>query len=283
MRIAHVINTFKCSPDNSSNLHQAQNITFKSMRTAQIAAAKLNIAVDLCAVGFKDDYEHVPDYFIKLPKLERSTRDTYKSNKQLPFVQDIINAVMSASSADVIILTNVDIGLLPEFYITVATILNSTRLKAFTTNRRDIELTKVYSEKDMWSFSDASMASIYKAAKSKTKSCKHPGYDCFVIRRDVLKNVNLKNMFVGYPPWGLTLKNILDKVAFGYSGCFKQKLKITFHLGFDNSWSWGHRLARKNLASSRKCLQAYGCEPLNFPHTKPLDKSKKNKYLAVGI
>ena len=40
MKIAHLINPFKCSKNNPSYLYYAQPITFKSMRVAQFEARK---------------------------------------------------------------------------------------------------------------------------------------------------------------------------------------------------------------------------------------------------
>ena len=77
MKIAHVVNPFKCNPDNSGYLYYAQPITFKTMHVAQIKAKKENIDVKLCSVNYPEDDEIIPEYFIKLPHLKKSTKELF--------------------------------------------------------------------------------------------------------------------------------------------------------------------------------------------------------------
>ena len=61
-------------------------------------------------------------------------------------------------------------------------------------------------------------------------------------------------MFTGYPPWGSTLKRILNKID---NNCilFKNKY-LTFHLGDDKSWmNSDNLLGRKNKKLSHKILK----------------------------
>ena len=51
IKIAHLINPFKCPEDNTSYLYYAQPITFKSMRNAQLEALKKGIDVKLYAAN----------------------------------------------------------------------------------------------------------------------------------------------------------------------------------------------------------------------------------------
>jgi len=74
MKIAHLINPYKCPKENKSYLYYAQPITFQSMRSAQLEAKDKNIEVELCSAFFKEDEEIVPDYFVKLPYLVNSTK-----------------------------------------------------------------------------------------------------------------------------------------------------------------------------------------------------------------
>jgi hypothetical protein len=72
----------------------------------------------------------------------------------------------------------------------------------------------------------------------------HPGYDCFVMHSSILKNnkkqINLGNMFAGYPPWGTILKKILKNMAGGKSNNnsyanYKSSPNGTYHIGNDGS------------------------------------------------
>ena len=110
MKIAHVLNPFKCDKDNPSYLYYAQPITFKSMRNAQLEAKKENIDVELYAANFPEDDEIIPDYFIKLPHLKKSTKTLFpriSGNKKLPIIQEMLDLTFNHSDADYIIFTKI--------------------------------------------------------------------------------------------------------------------------------------------------------------------------------
>ena len=245
MKIAHVVNPFKCSPDNSGYLYYAQPITFKSMRVAQIKAKKEDIDVKLYSVNYPEDDEIIPEYFIKLPRLKKSTEElfsTISNNKKLPIIQEIFDLILEKTNCDYIIFTNVDISLQPEFYTEIKKIIES-GLDSFIINRRD-SIPKMYNDNIRYTKEDLNL--LYKEPGKK-----HMGKDCFIIKREILEKIDMKMMFTGYPPWGNKLTNMLKKIN-PNTKIFKNRF-LTFHLGQDKSWNKTnkkHPLWKKNIQIS---------------------------------
>lgn len=248
MKIAHLINPFKCSKNNPSYLYYAQPITFKSMRIAQFEARKNNINVDLYSINYPEDDIIVPKYFKKLPHLKLSTKSLFKKisgNKKLPIIQEMFNSILNNTDSDYIIFTNSDIGLQRNFYKKVNYIINKFELKSFIINRRD-NIPKFINGRRL---SDKNLNLIYKI-----RGLRHPGKDCFVIHRSILKKINMGNMFIGYPPWGNTLWQCLLKV-YKKTYVFRD-VCLTFHIGADKSWdrTKKHLLWMLNEKLSKKLI-----------------------------
>ena len=250
MKIVHLINPYKCPKENKSYLYYAQPITFQSMRSAQLEAKKKNIEVVLCAAFFKEDEKIVPEYFVKLPYLVNSTKKFFpriSGNKKLPIIQEMFNKVLRKTNADYIIFTNTDIGIQKNFYVKVRDIIEKTKSHSFIINRRN-NIPKFKNGKRL---GPNDLNIIYKE-----KGKKHPGLDCFVINRNLLKRINLNKMFTAYPPWGNTLHiklKQLNKKHVVYKNLF-----LTFHIGFDSPWKNENKnimtLRKKNIQISKKVL-----------------------------
>ena len=120
MRFAHVINPVSVDKNNSSYLYYTQPITFESMYQSKmlIENKNKNVYVDLYTINYEEDDEIIPDYFIKLPYLNKSTKTEYPkfSKKKLPFIQDIFDSINKYVNADYIIFTNSDIIVHNNFY-----------------------------------------------------------------------------------------------------------------------------------------------------------------------
>jgi hypothetical protein len=250
MKIAHVLNPFKCGKDNPSYLYYAQPITFKSMRNAQLEAKKENIDVELYAANFLEDDKIIPDYFIKLPHLKKSTKKLFPNisgNKKLPIIQEILDLTFKHSNANYIIFTNSDIGVQKNFYTTINNLIKENNYTSLVVNRRDIKK----KENDIrLTDKDEHMDIIYNMVKNGEI---HPGKDCFIMKRDLIKKINFNNMFIGYPPWGYTLHKKLIQVSKKHKIFFD--LKITFHLGKDRSWKISNnKLQRINTQISKIVL-----------------------------
>jgi len=229
IKFAHLINSFKCNKDNPSYLYYAQPITFKSMTVAKNTAKKNNIDIKLYSIHYPEDNKIVPKNFIKLPYLKRSTQTLFPNiskNKKLPIIQDMFNSILEHSDADYIIFTNSDIGVQPHFYKEINNIIKNQNLDSFSINRRD-NLPK-FKNNDM-RLNPNNICYLYKL-----KGKNHPGHDCFIIKKEILKKINMGLMFTGYPPWGNTLINKLKNI--NNKHIIFRDLFLTFHLGSDRSW-----------------------------------------------
>lgn len=213
--VAHIVNPFKASP--SSDLFIAQPITFQSMIHAK-EIAKDQIRVELFSAQFEEDKNMVPEGFITTENLDRSVLDlhTFEHKVKLPLLEDILERVYKASQADYLIYTNVDIGLYPDFYLAINRFIDEGH-DAFIINRR--RLPAIYkSTKDL--------ESIYKE-----KGSRHPGFDCFVFRREIYPLLKLQNICIGVPFVEISFSQNL----FALSEHFKlfDKEHLTFHIGLE--------------------------------------------------
>lgn len=244
MKIVHLINPYKSKKENASYLYYAQPITLKSMYLAKKHAKKKGIKVKLYAINFEEDNDVVPKYFKKLPNLKKSTLSLFpkiSKNRKLPIIQEMFNSVLKNCSFDYIIFTNLDIGVQKNFYTSIYSLIKNMNLKSLIINRRD-NIPKFKNNKRL---TKKDIKLIYRE-----KGEKHPGKDCFIIKREILKKINMDSMFTGYSPWGNTLYYLLKKKDINIK-VFKN-LFLTFHLGKDRAWKKSNnKLLDKNLELSK--------------------------------
>lgn len=216
--LAHIINPVVV-PE-SSDLFIAQPITFESMKRAK-EYAKEKINVELYSAHYNEDTEIIPEYFHHTRVLTRSSLDIPNnvSKKKLPYIKDIFDRLYESSSADYFIYTNVDIGLNINFYSSICYFIK----EGFDT----LSITRRTLPGHYKSISE--LTSIYKE-----KGKPHPGWDCFVFRRDLLPKFLLDDIFIGAPGIGRVLLCNLIFYGQNYS-CFTDK-HLTFHIGDDGDW-----------------------------------------------
>jgi hypothetical protein len=125
-----------------------------------------------------------------------------------------------ASDAEYLIYTNVDIALMPTFYTSVAALIES-GVDAFIINRRTIPSHYRFIEQ---------LPCMYAEAGEK-----HPGYDCFIFRRESFANFRLGKVCIGVPKIGIVLA--ANMVC--YSEKFREyrDLHLTFHIGDEGGWT----------------------------------------------
>ncbi|MDD3876538.1 MAG: hypothetical protein PHT69_07945 [Bacteroidales bacterium] len=220
LKIAHIVNIFK--PDYNSDLYTAQPITLESMRVAKNFSDS-EISIDLFSAHYPEDNDMVPSFFLKTTFLELSVtnRGKFKTNRKLPLISEILQKLYEASDAEYFIYTNNDIILLPFFYKTVKQIIEQGH-DAFIINRRRISSR----------FNKIEDLPLIYAECGK----KHPGFDCFVFKREIFPKMHLDNICIGVPFIGVTLAHNL----FCFARNFKlfDDLHITTHIGLD---IMGHR------------------------------------------
>lgn len=220
LKIAHIINPVQV--DQSSDLYTAQPITFETMCIAR-EFAKGDAQVTLYAIQFHEE-ERIPlsGCFIRVPNLTRSVADikSFKKRRELPLIKDILDSLYEAAGdADYMIYTNVDIALQPFFYQTVTKIIDQ-GYDAFVINRRTISSRYGKVEEIPLMYAEIGES--------------HPGYDCFIFRRDVYPKFKLGTICIGTAWIGRTLLANLVTYAVKFKE-FRNE-HVTFHLGDSLSW-----------------------------------------------
>jgi glycosyltransferase involved in cell wall biosynthesis len=190
------------------------------MRRAKEFAEKF-VDLSIFAAHHREDRDIVPHDFKSTRELDRSVIDlgNFQIHRKLPLIADILDRLYQNSDAEYFIYTNIDIALMPEFYVAVNEIIER-GYDAFIINRRTIS--DAYNRVDQIPLMYAEIGQS------------HPGYDCFVFRRDAYKNYRLGNICVGINYVGLALKyNLMC-----HSKRFKEflNLHLTFHIGDDKQW-----------------------------------------------
>ncbi|MBN1224345.1 MAG: sulfotransferase [Candidatus Aminicenantes bacterium] len=220
IKFAHIVNPVKV--DDGSDLYAAQPVTFATMQTAKQQAEDV-AEVKFYASFFPEDEEWVPDIFIKTQPLDRSVLDfgDFTLKKKLPLIKDILDRLYKESTADIFIYTNVDIALMPDFYVRLKEIIDN-GYDGIVINRRTIS--------DRYK----KVEDIPRMYEEAQKGKEHPGYDCFVFRRKSYESFLLGNGCIGANWIGRIL--ISNIAAFSSSFRIFENLHLTFHIGDDRIW-----------------------------------------------
>lgn len=218
MRIAHIVNSV--SAELGSDLRIAQPVTFESMQVAANYASPL-IHVDLISAQFPEDRAGVPPFITLTRDLDRSASDvgTFAVPRKLPLLADILERLGEASpKADFYVYTNVDIALLPHFYVSIAALVQEN--DALVINRRTISA----------DFNRLDQLPLMYAKVGKP----HPGFDCFVFRANLLDSLELGTSLIGAPWVGNIM--LCNLVSHAQSFALFKDLHLTFHIGNDRIW-----------------------------------------------
>src|ERR1019366_3321362 len=213
MKLAHLINPVKVPA--TSPLFVAQPVTFESIRVAeQFAAGKVD--VELYTVSFAEDHEIIPDYFLKLPELKRSVLDLgrFSTPRKYPVLADVLKSVYEASDAEYLIYSNMDILLAPQFYVAVGEILKE-GYDAVLVNRRGLSVKYKSADELPLMYSDPGKP--------------HPGFDCFIFKRELLNKIILENICLGVSFSEVALMH--NFIAFAEKLKLVDDLHLTFHIG----------------------------------------------------
>lgn len=265
--IAHVINVAEITDSNKgSYLHIAQPITLKSMVIARRAAAKV-VDVDLYAIKHKDERVEIPEEFKWLPDIAKYAWEHIASltdvlpHKPLPRLVDIINGLYENSDAEFFVYSNVDISLYPNFYIYVNDLINN-GLDGFCINRRTLpkDFNGILIDETNFELCYLMNGEL------------HHGVDCFVFKREIIPLINLKNVFIGYPPVGKVLRSQIEMNSKNFN--MQLYSRVTFHLGNDLIWK-----DKENpywIANEQEALGLYKRQKRIFN-----SRLKKYKYLLA--
>jgi hypothetical protein len=214
-RILHIINPVKVS--NASDLFFAQPITFESLKNAK-KYAKFSESITLATTQFEEDKSIIPEGFLQLSNLQRSILDLNLKfkGKKLPLIVDILNKTKEFDAYDYIVYTNMDIGVLPQFYDVLhsyisqgydAVVINRRRLSSEFKKIEDLPL--IYSQ-----LGDS-----------------HPGFDCFLFKKELLEKFILEDICIGIP--FLEVSFLHNLFSFAEKPLFVPDIHLTFHLGME--------------------------------------------------
>ncbi|HRH93570.1 MAG TPA: hypothetical protein PKV72_03480 [Candidatus Peribacteria bacterium] len=224
LRIAHIVKPM-IAPEGSEHA-VAQPITFETMRRAK-AAAKDVAVIEHWATCFPNEQPAVPPDFRSAAPLKRSVGDiaSFRIRRPLPIFRDVLERLYDASQAEYFIYTNVDIALQPHFYTEVVKFI-AQGYDAFTINRRT--LPGHYSRVDQI------------PAMCAEPGTAHPGYDCFVFRRDAYESFVLGDVCLGCGHVDLPL--VCSMIAAAKKFTDINDAHLTFHIGDSRAWwKWKYR------------------------------------------
>lgn len=214
MKIAHIINPFE--PKIDSDLFKAQALTMQSMIKAKNNAPD-DAQVSLYAVHFEDEDVQLQVDFERLPYLEKSVQDkcNFTNQLRLPLISEILKKG-TALDADYIIYTNIDITIMPHFYSRVAELVADGTEGLIINRRRISERHFNHSELDKMELD---------------KGLSHPGFDCFVIKNNLIDRFELADICIGVPYIGIAVSQNM------FAFCESLKLitdeHLTYHIGLE--------------------------------------------------
>ncbi len=213
-RIAHIVNPVIVNK--SSDLFVAQPVTFETMKRAKEFSCEL-VDVTFVSAQYTEDRAALPGGFRITPDLERSVLDvkSFTKKRKLPLLKDILDRLYEAApEAEYLIYTNVDIALMPHFYLAVNDIIEL-GYDSFVINRRTIS--GRYRNVAELSFMYAEIGEP------------HIGHDCFIFRRDAYSDFKLGDACIG----GGRVDKVLLLNLICNSNKFEEftDLHLTFHIG----------------------------------------------------
>jgi hypothetical protein len=219
IKIGHIIHPVIVPP--SSDLMIAQPITFATMDAAK-KFAQNRASVELYAVQYCDEARiPLPRSFIRTCDLTRSVSDvaSFRKKRKLALIKDILDILFESSSADYLMYTNVDIALQPYFYQVTADIIRE-GYDAFIINRRTIP----------GHYKNLDDIPLMYAETGEA----HPGWDCFVFKRDLYPRFMLSQTCIGTDWIGRAMITNMVPLAKRFK-VFKD-LHMTFHIGDERVW-----------------------------------------------
>jgi hypothetical protein len=264
IRLAHLVNVFV--PPSGSEFEWVQPITLESLRRAREKTLG-SISVELLTAQFPQDHAAIPDDFRATPDLQRSVRDVWQdaSLPPLPLIADILQRLYENSEAEYLIYTNLDIAVQPHFYEAVSNFIRSGH-DAFIINRRRLP----------GHYRDIAELPLMYADKGKS----HPGFDCFVFRRELFPQFQLGNVCIGIP----FIEILMGQNLFCHALNFKlfDQEHLTFHIGEDIFKPRNPILLQKNRAEFWKCIQVLWplLDNRKFPYA---DKWYLSRWLKWGL
>lgn len=256
IKLAHIINPVNVTK--FSDLHKAQPITFESMRLAKDFSVHKE-AITLCTTQFEEDHEMIPSFFHKCSNLERSVLDVNPrlSKRKLPLIKDILEKLEEIPNQDYYLYTNVDIALMPHFYDAVYQYIHMGH-DAIVINRRRLSGKYTSVSELPFMYSDLGKS--------------HPGFDCFVFKKELLQQFELDTICVGISFLEVSL--VHNIFSFAQKPLFVPDAHLTFHIGMDVLVNRSNDFYRHNKSVFFNAIH---------PKIKPYFSLKKFPYGSLGF
>lgn len=237
-KLAHIINPFLA--DESSDLKSAQPITWQTMRIAKSFAENQNpdLKIEHWACVYLEDESEIAEGFKRTRDLEKSVLDygRFESKTKYPLFREVLQRLYESTDAEYLIQTNVDIGLMPYFYLVVDKLIELGRRESpgwniFCINKRIIPEEYLEVEQIPLMYTEVGTP--------------HRGMDCFVYPRDLWPRFDLGDICLGIP-WSESTF-VLNAATYGKFKVFR-KTHLTFHVGDPRVWAGlkEHRLHNTN-------------------------------------
>lgn len=231
LKLAHIINPYT-SPDIEGK--KVQDLTLNSMVNA--AAFSKNAVVKLYAAIHKNDTLDLDEAFIRTTSIDRTVNDIATFSKKIPLslIEDIIDKAKNIE-CDYLIYTNMDIVLQPFFYDYVASELEK-GYEALLINRRRVSLKYL------------NKAALPEILADPGKY--HPGYDCFVIKKEYLQKFILKDICVGIPFIGVSMAHNIFSFVHPYK--IIDHHNLTAHVGLQVMGGRNKQYFQHNYSAFKK-------------------------------
>jgi len=256
IKLTHIVNPVKVNE--SSDLYFAQPITFETMRMAKEFSKHKN-QITICTTQYEEDKCTIPSFVTVLSNLEKSVLDVNLElqKRKLPLIGDILKKLPEAGAADYYIYTNMDIALMPYFYDTAFEYIEKGH-DAIVINRRRISNTYKKIEQLPLMYPDMGTS--------------HPGFDCFIFKKELLDKLVLENICIGVSFLEVTLMHNL--FSFAENPLYVPDAHLTFHIGMEVLAPRNNNFYKHNRKEFFEKIQ---------PKIKHLYSLKKMPYAALPI
>jgi hypothetical protein len=215
--------------------------------------------ITICTTQYEEDKCTIPSFVTVLSNLEKSVLDVNLElqKRKLPLIGDILKKLPEAGAADYYIYTNMDIALMPYFYDTAFEYIEKGH-DAIVINRRRISNTYKKIEQLPLMYPDMGTS--------------HPGFDCFIFKKELLDKLVLENICIGVSFLEVTLMHNL--FSFAENPLYVPDAHLTFHIGMEVLAPRNNNFYKHNRKEFFEKIQ---------PKIKHLYSLKKMPYAALPI
>lgn len=238
--LTHLLNPFPAKPGSEHAI--ASRVTWQTIRAAHALAQERGLEVTCRAIVLPGDESAVEPPCTSVVHLDRTVADVadLKPRRPLPLIGDLLKVGSRDMSSSHIVFSNMDISVQPNFYIALNDLIVALGADVpFTLARINIDP----------ALADAPLDRMYAA----DGTLGH-GYDCFVIPRPLIDQLDLGASCIGAPHFDQLLYMALDVIS-GHRVKSLNRERLTFHLGNDIAWAAMMDYVEHNLAEALAAIE----------------------------